>query len=159
MERTAFTISERLEKLAQLKLQDEQQQNSKKNKNFTQVYDAGWQRIDELIAKYPLAARIYSYLARICDKQAGVVITQELLAKEMAVTSRSIRSATKWLDEEGIIPRLKVGGNIYLYCLNPSEIWKSWDSSKPYALFNTITIIDKDLNAEIITKLKLIYKF
>lgn len=158
MSRIISTLEERLQRLAELREADKAEVENRKNKEFTQVYELGWQRIDQLIEKYPLAARIYSFLAKICDRQAGVVTTQEVLATELRVSVRSIQRATKFLDDEDVIPRLKVGGNVYLYCLNPEEIWKSWDSSKEYAPFKTITLIDRKLNNQVLRRFAAIYK-
>lgn len=146
-----------LQHLTDLKNAEDTQDSERKNKGFTQVYKKGWIRIDKLIAEYPLAARVYTFLANTCDKLAGVVTTQESIAKELEVSIRSIQRATKWLDEQRIVPRLKVSGSVYLYCLDPEEIWKSWDDKKQFALFTTITIIDLKDNDAIFQKLKSIY--
>lgn len=164
MERLVKTPEERIQRF--IELVEEKQQESedaekkKKNKNFTQVYSGGFQRIAELFSKYPLAGRIYLFLAEHLEPGTGaVVVSQELLAEEMGVTSRTIRTATKWLDENNIVVRIKLGaGSIYAYCLDPHEVWKSWDSTKKYAAFNTKTLARKGDNGDIKRRLMVMVK-
>jgi DNA-binding GntR family transcriptional regulator len=105
---------------------------------------------------YPLAAQVYAFLAEHIDESAGaVVVSQELLAEELGVHERTIRRATAWLDEQNIIGRIKLGGAaVYAYCLDPEEVWKSFDDAKDYAAFRTKTLARKRDNGDIKRKLK-----
>ena len=44
-----------------------------------------------------------------------------------------------------IVNVIKVG-NANVYCLDPKEVWKSFDNAKPYAAFNTKTLVGKTEN-------------
>ena len=110
--------------------------------------------------EYPLAAQIYAFLAEHIDENTGAVVaSQQLLAEELGVNERTIRRATAWLDEQHIVPRVKVGGAaVYAYCLSPDEVWKSFDEAKDYAAFRTKTLARKADNGDIRRKLKIMLK-
>lgn len=127
---------------------------------FIQVYSSGFKRIAELFSKYPLAGILYLFLAEHIEPGTGAVVaSQELLAEEMEVTTRTIRTATKWLEDNGALLRIRLGaGSIYAYCLDPNEVWKSWDTSKKYAAFNTKTLARQKDNGDIKRLLQVMLK-
>ena len=127
------------------------------NKDFVQVYPKGWKRLQSLIRTQPSAARVYAFLAEHIDESCGaVVVSQEVLAKELEVHERTIRRLTQILEDEQAITRIKVGTGVYAYALDPSEIRKSWDSKKEHAAFLTKTLVLKSdrQNAQVRRKLK-----
>ena len=127
------------------------------NKNFVQVYPKGWKRLQTLIRTNPPAARVYAFLAEHVDGVCGaVVVSQEVLAKELDVHERTVRRLTQKLEECGAILRIKVGTGVYAYALDPEEIWKSWDDKKDCAAFVTKTLVLKSdrANNQVRRKLK-----
>lgn len=127
---------------ARAKARKEQERTS--NVNFVQVYPKGWERIRALIAKNKSAAILYAYLAEHIDPAAGAVVaSQDLLSEETGISRTTIWRASKYLEEVGALIRLKVSGQVYAYCLDPSEVWKAWDTAKKTAAFNTKTIVKK----------------
>lgn len=135
---------------------EREQKKRRENRNFVQVYPKGFQRIRTLMDQNPLAARVYAFLAEHIEEGTGTVVaSQELLAEEMGVSERSIRRATTYLDECGAVLRIKIGGAIYAYALDPEEIWKSWDESKKYAAFRTKTLARKRDNGDVKRKLQI----
>jgi hypothetical protein len=133
---------------------------NRQNKDFVQVYPKGFQRLRSLMDSYPLAAKVYAFLAEHVDEITGaVVVSQEVLAEEMGVTSRSIRTATGYLDKVGAVVRIKLGGAaIYAYCLDPTEVWRSFDDAKTYAAFRTKTLARKKDNGNVRRKLRVMLK-
>lgn len=164
MEISVVTQEERLQRFMQLveeRMQEkEETANKRKNKGFTQVYSSGFKRIAELFGKYPLAGRLYLFLAEHIEPGTGAVVaSQELLAEEMEVTTRTIRTATKWLEDNDALLRVRLGaGGIYAYCLDPNEVWKSWNTSKKYAAFNTKTLARHKDNGDIKRRLMVMLK-
>ena len=134
--------------------------DSKKNRDFAQVYNEGFERIKSLIVKNPSAARLYVFLAEQIEPGTGAVVaSQELLAGEIGVTTRTIRRLIQVLEDEGAVVKIKLGaGSICAYCLNPEEIWKSWDTQKKYAAFNTKTLAKRDDNNDVKQKLRVLSK-
>jgi len=159
-----LTDSDRLQLVRELveeqKRDHKEIEDSKKNKDFAQIYSEGFDRIKSLIIKNPSAARLYVFLAEQIEPGTGAVVaSQELLAEELAVTTRTIRRLVQVLEDEGAIVKIKLGaGSICAYCLNPEEIWRSWNTQKKYAAFNTRTLAKKGDNDDVKQKLKVLFK-
>ena len=155
MEQTVSTPEQRLRRFMELvtnRLDEEREnQDRKKNKNFTQMYPKGFDRAIAIIEEYPLAAKLYMFLAKHIEPGTGAVVaSQNLLANELNVSVRSIQRATKWLDENNIVLKIRLGaGSVYAYCLDPDEVWKSWNTNKKYAAFNTKTLAHQKDNGDI----------
>ena len=135
--------------------QDEEDKRA--NRDFVQVYPKGWKRLQSLIRTNPSAARVYAFLAENVDGVCGaVVVSQEVMAKELEVHERTVRRLTQQLEDAGAILRIKVGTGVYAYALDPSEIWKSWDGKKDCAAFVTKTLVLKSdkANNQVRRKLK-----
>jgi len=133
----------------------EEAEKAKKNKDFVQVYPAGWQRLTSLIQDYPIGARLYAFLAQHIDPSCGAVIaSQQLLAEELGVTERYIRQVTKKLEDMRALVRVKISTGTYAYALDPNEVWRSFDTTKRYATFKTKTLARKSDNGNINRKIK-----
>ena len=150
-----------LELMEERKKEEEESEKSKKNKNFVQLYRHGFERIKSLIeAKQPTALKLYLFLAEHMESGTGaVVVSQQLLAEELKVSVRTIKTVSKYLEDIGAIVRIRLGaGTVYAYCLDPSEVWKSWDNSKKYAAFNTKTLARQKDNEDVKRRLMVMLK-
>jgi len=116
------------------------------DRDFAKVYSAGFERIRHLIFANRSAAVLYTYLAQHLDASTGsVVASQEVLSEETGLSRTTLWRASKYLESNEVkaLVRIKVGGSVWAYCLNPTEVWKSWDNSKPNAAFLTRTLVKK----------------
>jgi len=142
------TEADRTVRLAELRAGDRDQaaaaEAAKRNEGFVQVYDKGWRRIRELIQANPQAARLYAYLAQHIDPACGAVVaSQELLAEELGVSRRTIIRHAAYLEEVGALVKIKVGGLVWAYALDPTEVWRSWEDKKATAAFITRTLVKR----------------
>lgn len=127
--------------------------------DFTKVYPKGWEQLRRLIDEYPLAAKMYAFLAEHIDAGVGaVVVSQILLAEKLDVSERTIRRLTKYLEESNAIIRIRIQGNLCAYALNPEDVWKSWKDHKSYAAFNTRTLARNKENPDIKRRLNVMLK-
>ena len=127
------------------------------NKDFVQVYPKGWKRLQALIRTNPGAARLFAFIAENIDGSCGaVVVSQEVIAKELDVHERTVRRLSQQLEQMGAMVRIKVGTGVYAYALDPWEVWKSWDEKKETAAFVTKTLVNKSDrgNGQVRRKLK-----
>jgi len=127
------------------------------DKDFTKVYQKGWNRMQALMKDSPSAARVFAFLAQHIDGQVGaVVVSQEVMARELGVSEITIRRQTKYLEQHGALVRVKVGTGVYAYALDPEEIWKSWADRKDQAAFTARTLVRKSdkANSEVRRRLK-----
>lgn len=125
---------------------EKQIEQDRKNRNFTQVYPKGWQRITALARDCPAGAvGLYSFFAENLDPGCGAVLCdQAFLAQTFGVTTRTIRTWLRNLEEHGAVVSIPVVGKVCAYALSPSEVWKGFDNGKDYAAFITKTLINKD---------------
>lgn len=149
--RSQDVITERQRKMRRADIQEQAEKRDRecleasKNQNFTQVYPLGWKRLMELAKGNTAAFGFYTYLAQHIDGSCGAVLAdQEFFANEFGVTSRTIRNWVKYLEDMGALVKIPVTGRVCAYALNPHEVWKGYDNTKPYAAFVTKTLVNKD---------------
>lgn len=122
----------------------EEAKKARANRDFTQVYPKGWRRIQVLIQQSPAAARLYAFLAEHIDGSVGaVVVSQDVMAAELGISTKTVKRQTAALEEMGALVRIRVGTGVYAYALDPHEVWKSWDDRKESAAFVTKTLVRK----------------
>ena len=125
--------------------EEKRQRDRRNNKDFTQIYPAGWQRLRSLMKIDKNAAAVYAFLCEHMGPDASVSASRATLAEALSMGERTISRHIKTLESLDAIVILKMGTQ-NVYCLNPAEVWKSFDTAKPYAAFNTGTLIGKKEN-------------
>lgn len=126
-----------------------EREEARKNKGFTQVYAAGWKRVLKLSQRNPGAAGLYAFFAEHMDPGCGAVVCdQQFLADQFEVSTRTIRSRLKYLEDQNALIRIPVAGRVCAYALDPHEVWKGYDNAKNYAAFMTKTLVNKDGNIQ-----------
>jgi hypothetical protein len=144
-------LENRLEREAQKRDQEAAQEEAKKNKDFVQVYPKGWAKMREILGGKgsTVPVMLYTFLAEHIDADGGVLVAdQETLCKALGIARTTLWRACKTLEEHDALLRLKVGGNVYAYALDPTEVWRSWDSTKENAVFRTRTMVRKSAQDE-----------
>ena len=111
---------------------------------FTQVYDRGWDTISNLVEN-PMALRVYTFVAKNCDHLNALVCSVDVIAEEIGCNERTVRRATKWLDDNGHLTIIKIG-TANAYVLDPRDVWKNYDKYKGYCAFNARTLASKNQN-------------
>lgn len=144
-------------RLRDKKMQGKEQleERRKGDSEFIKVYPPGWAKLRSLIDAYPLAAKMYAFLAEHIDGVGAVVVSQALLAQKLGVSERTIRRLSTYLEDHRAIIRIKLQGNLYAYALNPNEVWKSWKDHKDYAAFTTRTLASYKDNPNINRRIRL----
>lgn len=143
------TQNDQKSRLIEIKLEkeneDKKREEIRKNKNFTQTYPQGWQRIRSLAKGNPGAVGLYSFFAEHIDGYCGaVVVDQRFLAYQLGVTTRTIRNWIKYLEEQKALVKIPVAGRVCAFALNPHEVWKGYSNSKEYSAFVTKTLVNQD---------------
>ncbi|MBH9974041.1 DeoR family transcriptional regulator [Commensalibacter sp. M0391] len=88
---------------------------------------------------------LYAFFAEHIDSACGAVVCdQQFLADHFNVTTRTIRNWLNFLESKNAILRIPVTGRVCAYALDPHEVWKGYNTAKPYAAFVTKTFINKD---------------
>lgn len=129
---------------------------AKKRKNppdFTQVTGAGWSMIVKIGKEAPRALELFSFFAHHLDPSCGAVVCdQKFLADRFGVNRKTISRWVDDLEKLGALIKIPVG-QTYAYALDPLLVWKGYNTSKDYAVFNTKTLTDR--NGEINRKLRI----
>lgn len=128
------------------KQQKKNDESRRENKGFTQVYPQGWWRLKMLMDDNPAAAKLYMFFAEHMDNAGVLVATRETLAEAMGVSVKSISRWSAYLEEKRAIVTMRLGPGAKAYAVNPEEVWKAWDTNKPYAPFHTKTLVGKREN-------------
>lgn len=115
------------------------------NKEFTQVYPSGWKRLRELMTQDRNAARLYAFFCEHIGPDGTLCISRPTLAEALDIGERTVSRHVKTLEKLEAVFILKMG-SANVYCLDPNEVWKSFDTAKPYAAFNTKTLVGKKEN-------------
>lgn len=153
------TEAQKAERLAEFASRDrEPDSEDAKNRDFVMVFPKGWNRLQALIAEAPNAARLYAYLASHIDGAAGAVVaSREVIAGDLGISTKTVTRLSQQLQKLGALVTIKVGGTVLAYCLDPEEVWRSWQSAKPTAAFCTRTLVRKAdrENGDVRRKLKI----
>ena len=128
---------------------DDREEKSKKksvdareNKGFVQMYPQAFILMRRLMAnpKTVNSARLYSVLAQNINKEGAVIAKQSLLAKILDVSVKTIQRHSEFLEAEKAIYRFQIQGGLYVYALNPEQVWAGYDRDKENAPYFTGTI-------------------
>ncbi|PTR05927.1 helix-turn-helix domain-containing protein [Cereibacter azotoformans] len=136
-------------------------EEERKNRDFVQVYPKGWRRLRWLIQTNPTAAKLYSWIAEHMDPDGGaLVVSQVVMAEALGVSEITVRRLTKWLEENHVMVRVRVGSGVYAYALDPEEVWRAWDTTKEHAVFRTKTLVKKKdrHNAQVVRRIRMMMK-
>ncbi|MWT91461.1 helix-turn-helix domain-containing protein, partial [Escherichia coli] len=65
--------------------------------------------------------------------------------------TRTIRNWVSFLEENNCLVKITIAGKTSAYALDPAEVWKGYNTSKPYEAFVTKTLV----NSEVVIKRRL----
>lgn len=122
-----------------------QQKARRQNQNFTQVNPKGWQVLQQLMKKDANAARVYAFFAEQMGPDGTLCASRKTIAEALDITERTVSRHVRTLEQMHSLIVLKLG-TANVYCMDPAEVWKSFDEAKPYAAFNTRTLVGKSEN-------------
>lgn len=74
---------------------------------------------------------LYTFIAEHIDADGGVLVAdQETICEAIGVSRTTLWRAITFLEERNALLRIVVGGSVSAYALDPTEIWRSWDSAR-----------------------------
>lgn len=149
----SVSFEERQEQLKEEQLQEEEEEQRKRDKkspfnNFVQVNKDFYKAEDWLMAKSPIAYRIFKFLINNMDEYNAVICSYQVLQETFDVSKDTIRRSIKILKEKGYIGVLK-SGTSNVYALNDKIVWNSWGTNYGYSKFpaNIILSISEQENS------------
>lgn len=150
------------ERKRQLEADDEAKkkadENAKKSpfKNFVQVNKDYYKAEDWLMAKSPIAYRIFKFLINNMDSYNAVICSYQVLQDTFGISKPTVQRAIKLLKEKKYIDVYKTGTS-NIYAINKQIAWNSWGTNYDFAKFSANIIISaEEQEIGIQTKIKAI---
>lgn len=126
---------------------DRNEENARKNRDFSQQNNSASPVLAKLGIKNVLALPVYHVLVHLANHNNEVILTREAIADFLEVSKTSISGAIKTLMEHDII-MIKAVGKTRVYCINAEVMWKSYATRKQYAtLVKRVSLSDNDAAA------------
>lgn len=125
----------------------------KVNANFFQIYKDNVDLLIEIGQKNKTALNIFLWIAKYMDDRNALVVSQETIAEQLKVTTRTVRYAIAYLKETKALTILK-SGSTNIYALNSKIIWQDEAENKKFAHFTAKVYVssneqDKEYKSEL----------
>ena len=111
-------------------------------KNFVQVNKDYYKAEDWLMAKSPIAYRIFKFLINGMDDYNAVICSYKVLQENFGVSQVTVARAIKILKEKQYIEVYK-SGTSNVYAINKNIVWNSWGTNYDYAKFGANIILSE----------------
>ena len=123
----------------------EEQDRAKKSpfKNFVQVNKDAYKAEDWLMAKSPIAYRIFKFLINNMDSYNAVICSYKVLQESFEVSQDTVRRAIKLLKEKKYIDVYK-SGTSNVYTVNKIIVWNSWGTNYHRASFGVKIVLSTE---------------
>ncbi|MDG1532008.1 MAG: ArsR family transcriptional regulator [Paracoccaceae bacterium] len=119
------------------------EREARQNSGFVQMYPPALKRLRALMSspKTVSAAKLYTALTELIDNGGLVTVPQDVLAQMCGCSTKTISRHSKVLEDEGALVRIQIQGGVYVYALNPEEVWAAYDKDKEFSAFYTKTLV------------------
>lgn len=149
----SLSFDERQKQLEdQTKKEKEEQDRAKKSpfKNFVQVNKDAYKAEDWLMAKSPIAYRIFKFLINNMDNYNAVICSYQVLQESFGVSQVTVARAIKLLKDKKYIDVYK-SGTSNVYTVNKTIVWNSWGTNYDFAKFGAnivLTATDQEIGIQ-----------
>ena len=152
----SITFDERQKQIGKIEI-EEQEEREKARKSpygrWIQVNKDYYKAEDWLMAKSPIAYRIFKFLINNMDGYNAVVCSYKVIQEVFEISQVTVSRAIKLLKEKGYIAIFK-SGTANIYAINDKIVWNSWGSNYsqskfPANIILSITEQEENLQAKI----------
>lgn len=146
----SMTYDERQKQLEdQAKKEKEARERAKKSPydNFVQVNKDYYKAEDWLMAKSPIAYRIFKFLINGMDDYNAVICSYKVLQETFDISQVTVARAIKILKDKKYIEVYKTGTS-NIYAVNKNIAWNSWGTNFQYAKFGANIILSESEQEE-----------
>lgn len=141
----SITFEEREKQLEEAEKREEQKLKKEKQspyERWVQVNKDYYKAEDWLMAKSPIAYRIFKFLINNMDNYNAVVCSYKVLQEYFDISQDTVRRAIKLLREKQYIQVYK-SGTSNIYAVNKEIAWSSWGKNFKYAKFGANIILSQ----------------
>lgn len=141
------------ERKSQLEEQDKREKEARERAkkspfdNFVQVNKDYYKAEDWLMAKSPIAYRIFKFLINGMDDYNAVICSYQVLQETFDVSKPTITRAIKLLKEKKYVDVYKTGTS-NVYAINKNIVWQSWGTNYDKAKFGANIILSESEQEE-----------
>lgn len=114
---------------------------------WTQLNNEHTKDLMTLAVKYPRAHAVLYFLVDQMDNKNAVIVSINTMAELMGVSRQTISNSIKILKDTNFIDIHKTGHS-YVYSINNSVFWKSYQKNREYAKFSAKVIISSEEQEE-----------
>jgi len=139
----SLTFDERQRQLEnQEKREKEERERAKKSpyERWVQVNKDYYKAEDWLMAKSPIAYRIFKFLINNMDGYNAVMCSYKVLQENFDISQDTVRRSIKLLKDKGYIAVFK-SGTSNVYAINDKIVWSSWGTNYSYSKFPANVIL------------------
>ena len=147
---SSLTFEERHQQIQeQEEREKEERERAKKSPydNWVQVNKDAYKAEDWLMAKSPIAYRIFKFLINNMDGYNAVVCSYQVLQEYFDVSKDTVRRSVKLLKEKQYVDVHK-SGTSNIYTVNKQIAWNSWGTNFRYAKFGANIILSEEEQVE-----------
>lgn len=140
-----ITYDERQEEINEQEKREEEQRKREKQSPYArwvQMNKDYYKAEDWLMAKSPIAYRIFKFLINNMDNYNAVVCSYKVLQEYFDVSQVTVARAIKLLKEKKYIEVYK-SGTSNVYVVNKNIAWNSWGKNFKYAKFEANIILSE----------------
>lgn len=140
-----ITYDERQEEINEQEKREEEQRKREKQSPYVrwvQMNKDYYKAEDWLMAKSPIAYRIFKFLINNMDNYNAVVCSYKVLQEYFDVSQVTVARAIKLLKEKQYIEVYK-SGTSNVYAVNKNIAWNSWGKNFKYAKFEANIILSE----------------
>lgn len=142
----SLSFDERQKQLEdQEKKEKKERERAKKSPydNFVQVNKDAYKAEDWLMAKSPIAYRIFKFLINNMDSYNAVICSHQVFQDTFLISKPTVTRAVKLLKDKKYIDVYK-SGTSNVYAINKNIVWNSWGTNYEYAKFGANIILSAD---------------
>lgn len=147
---SSMTFEERHQQIQEQEQREkEERERAKKSPydNWIQVNKDAYKAEDWLMAKSPIAYRIFKFLINNMDGYNAVVCSYQVLQEYFDVSKPTVTRAVKLLKEKKYVDIHK-SGTSNVYTVNKQIAWNSWGTNYKYAKFGANIVLSESEQLE-----------
>lgn len=100
--------------------------------------------VSRIMLSSPYAARLYSFLSEHVDDGGIVLASRATIAAHLGIAEITVRRAADFLESQGELIQVKIGGGVYAYALNVEPLKKSLRIGGECIALNAKVLAPKD---------------
>lgn len=136
-----------IEEEERLEMEEYERRKKSPYRRWLQLNKDAYKAEDWLMAKSPIAYRIFKFLMNNMDAYNAVMCSYKVLEEQFNISSSTVTRAVKLLKEKQYIDVYK-SGTSNVYAINKKIAWNSWGSNYKHGKFSANIILSESEQEE-----------